>query len=360
MIGTVILFLVLLSLLVLVHEWGHFAAARRSGMKVEEFGIGFPPRLFGVKGKDGMTWSVNAIPLGGFVRIKGESGEDRAAPDSFASKKLLPRLFVLIAGVAMNLVLAAVLFSVGFAFGLPAVVEGDAPANAVISDRAVNIVEVVPGSPADLVGLSIGDRIISIDGEVYTTGESARLALAPKSDAAPLQLVIARNGEAQNLEVTPAYLAQIDRDGIGVALVETGTVRYPWYLAPVMGIVTTVQVTGSVVVAFAGLIGGLFSGGDAAASVSGPVGIAVLTGQVAQLGFAHLVQFAAMLSVNLAVINFLPFPALDGGRMLFLAIEAIRRKPNSMKVEQAVHAAGFLVLMLIVLGVTYRDIVNFF
>lgn len=360
MIGTVILFLVILSLLVLVHEWGHFAAARRTGMKVEEFGIGFPPRIFGKKDKHGMLWSVNAIPLGGFVRIKGESGENRAAPDSFASKKLLPRLFVLIAGVVMNLVLAAVLFSVGFAFGLPAVVEGEVDGNAIVSDRAVNIVEIVPESPADDVGLEVGDRIISINGEAYTTGESARLALAPTVAGALLELVIARKGEAQNVSVTPAYLEEIGRDGVGVALIETGTVRYAWYLAPVMGIVTTFRMTVNVVSAFAGLIGGLFTGSDAAAGLSGPVGIAVLTGQVADLGFAHLVQFAAMLSVNLAVINFLPFPALDGGRMLFLAIEAIRRKPNSAKVEQAVHAAGFLVLMLVVIVVTYRDIVNFF
>lgn len=360
MIGTVILFLVILSLLVLVHEWGHFAAARRSGMKVEEFGIGFPPRLFGKKDKSGMLWSVNAIPLGGFVRIKGEGGEHRDENDSFASKKLLPRLFVLAAGVLMNLVLAAVLFSAGFAFGLPAIVEGSIDERAVITDRAINIVEVVDGSPADTVGLQVGDRIISINDVGYTTGEAAREAMSPEVPGESVDLVIARDGEVQTLSVVPAYVEEVGRDAVGVALVETGTIRYPWYLAPVMGVLTTLEMTASVVSAFIGLFAGLFRGTSAAAELSGPVGIAVLTGQVAELGFAHLVQFAAMLSVNLAVINILPFPALDGGRMVFLAIEALRRKPNSAKIEQAVHAAGFLLLMLLVLVVTYRDIVNFF
>ena len=360
MIGTVILFLVILSLLVLMHEWGHFAAARRSGMKVEEFGIGFPPRIFGKKDKDGMIWSVNAIPLGGFVRIKGESGENRSDVDSFASKKILPRLFVLAAGVLMNLLLAAVLFSAGFAFGLPAIVEDGVDPKAVITDRAINIVEVVEDTPASQAGLEVGDRIISIDGEAYTTGEAARQAMIPEAVGEDLELVIARRGEVKTLNVTPAYIEAIGRNGVGVALVETGTIRYPWYLAPLMGVRTTLQMTGSVVGAFVQLISGLFQGAEVAAELSGPVGIAVLTGQVAELGLAHLVQFAAMLSVNLAVINILPFPALDGGRMLFLAIEAVRRKPNSQKIEQAVHTAGFLILMLLVLIITYRDIVNFF
>ncbi|MCR4312346.1 MAG: M50 family metallopeptidase, partial [Candidatus Uhrbacteria bacterium] len=294
MIGTVILFLVILSLLVLVHEWGHFAAARRSGMKVEEFGLGFPPRIFGKKDKDGMIWSVNAIPLGGFVRIKGESGDNRNDPDSFASKKILPRFFVLAAGVLMNLVLAAVLFGAGFAFGLPAIVEGEVDANAVVSHRAINIVEIVPESAAATAGLEVGDRVISIDGEAYTTGQSAREALVVDEPGESISLVIARDGEIQTLEVTPAYLEEIGRDGVGVALVETGFIRYPWYLAPVMGVLTTFEMTANVVMAFAQLIGGLFVGAGPVAELSGPVGIAVLTGQVAELGFSHLVQFAAM------------------------------------------------------------------
>lgn len=360
MFWTVILFLALLSVLVLVHEWGHYAAAKRSGMKVEEFGLGFPPRLFGKKGKDGMIWSVNAIPLGGFVKIKGEGGDHAGEPDSFASKSLWKRFVVLIAGVTMNLVLAAALFSVGFGFGLPAVVEGGTDPSAVITDKALHVVEVVEGSPADQAGMEIGDRVISIDGTAYETGEEARGALAPNEDGSPIKMVIARDGEVVDVNVTPAYLEVIQKEGVGIGLVQTGTLRYPWYVAPVKGVQMAVVSTVQVVQGFGSLIVGLVSKDQAVAELSGPVGIAVLTGQVAELGASHLVQFAAMLSVNLAVINVLPFPALDGGRILFLAIEAIRRRPASAKVEQAIHATGFAILLLIVILVTYKDIVNFF
>lgn len=358
MFWTILLFLVLLSVLVLAHEWGHYAAARRAGMKVEEFGIGFPPRIFALKGKDGMRWSFNVIPLGGFVKIKGEGGEDRTDADSFAHKSIWRRFTVLIAGVVMNIVLAAVLFSAGFMFGLPAIIDDEVKAKAEVTDLALHIMEIVPESPAAAAGLKVGDRIISIDGQPYASDDEARAAMAPSGNA--IEMVVARGGDVQTIEVTPAFVESVGREAVGIAIVETGFVRYPFYLAPILGAVTALQSTWDVVVAFAGLLAGLFTKQDVAAEVSGPVGIAVLTGQVAELGFMHLVQFAAMLSVNLAVINILPFPALDGGRIVFLAIEALRRKPNSQRLEQAFHAAGFLLLMLLVLVVTYRDIVNFF
>lgn len=358
MILTIILFLALLSLLVLVHEWGHFAAARKSGMVVEEFGIGFPPRLFSWTSKKGTTWSINAIPIGGFVRIQGENGENRDAPGSFASKGYFSRLAVVLGGVFMNVVLAMVLFSIGYAVGLPEIIEGQADPQAIISDRQVAIVQVLPNSPAEQAGLVAGDMLVSIDGQSFTDGEAAREALVSKDDDTALQIVVAREGQEVSVQVMPAYIEEIGRDGVGVAMVATGTVRYPWYLVPVKGVVTGVGMTIQVVVAFAQLIGGLFTHQNVAAQLSGPVGIAVLTGQVAKLGFAHLIQFAAMLSVNLAVLNVLPFPALDGGRLVFLILEAIRRRPVSQKVEQIVHASGFALLILLVIFVTFKDIVN--
>ena len=358
MILTIILFLALLSLLVLVHEWGHFAAARKSGMVVEEFGIGFPPRLFSWTSKKGTTWSINAIPIGGFVRIQGESGENRDTPGSFSSKSFFARFVVLLGGVFMNVVLAMVLFSIGYAIGLPSVVEGQVDKQARITNREVSIVQVLEDSPAAQAGLEAGDVLVSIDGKTFTDGETARNALVPHADDTTLQIVVDRNGEEKTVQVLPVYIQEIDRDGVGVALVTTGIVRYPWYLVPVKGIVTGAGMTIQVVVAFAQLIGGIFTHQNVAAQLSGPVGIAVLTGQVAKLGFAHLIQFAAMLSVNLAVLNVLPFPALDGGRLLFLLIEFIRRRPASQRLEQAVHATGFALLILLVIFVTFKDIVN--
>lgn len=360
MIFTIFLFLALLSLLVLVHEWGHFFAARRSGMAVEEFGIGFPPRLFGWKGKKGMLWSVNAIPLGGFVKIKGESDGDVNALDSFAHQSWFKRCLVVVAGVFMNLVLAWVLFSAGFFFGLPSIVEEGVDGGAVVSDRVVTVIDLVSGAAAEGAGIEVGDRLLSVDGIEYESGSAAREALAPHEDGSPLELVIVRNGETQTLSVTPAYVAELGHDGIGIALVETGFVRYPWYLAPGKGLETTLIATGEVLTGFWQLISGLFHKENIAASLSGPVGIAVLTGQVASLGFSHLVQFAAMLSINLAVINILPFPALDGGRLVFLLYELIRRKKATPAFEQGVHALGFAVLLLVVLIVTVKDIVRLF
>ncbi len=361
MIGTVLLFLVLLSVLVLAHEWGHFAAARKAGMVVEEFGIGFPPRLFSWKDKKGTVWSINLIPIGGFVRIQGESGEQRFEAGSFATKSYFARFAVLFAGVFMNLVVAAGLFSLGFAFGLPSIIEGGVDARAIVSDQAIHVVQVLADSPAEQAGLENGDQILAIDSQAYTDGASARQALQPSVSGASVELTLERAGEVKTVKVVPVYLESIGRDGVGLALVETGQLRYPWYFAPVKGVTTTIGMTGQIIEAFAALIQGVFTkDSNIAAQLSGPVGIAVLTGQVANLGLAHLVQFAAMLSVNLAVLNILPFPALDGGRIFFLLIEGLRRKPTSQAFEQGVHAAGFALLLLLIVFVTYRDIVKLF
>lgn len=357
MIWTILLFLALLSILVLAHEWGHYIAARKSGMTVEEFGLGFPPRLFSWKRKDGMTVSVNAIPLGGFVKIKGETGEDAGGNDSFASKSIPRRFVVLIAGVVMNLVLAAVVFTVGFMIGMPTVTE-DGINGAIVSEGAIHVLEVVDDSPAESVGIEVGDRLLSIDGQTFSDSEAARSALA--TDDAAHTLVLARGEEIVTVDVTPVFVESIGREAVGVALLETGTVRFPWYLAPIRGLEATLSATVQIVVALGTLVANLVTYTPVDAEIAGPVGIAVVTGEVAKMGIAHLLQFAAMLSINLAVLNALPIPALDGGRIAFLFLEAIRRKKASPQFEQTVHTIGFALLMLLVLVVTFRDIVGLF
>ncbi|MFA5945725.1 MAG: RIP metalloprotease RseP [Patescibacteria group bacterium] len=360
MIFTIFIFLAVLSILVLAHEWGHYAAARKMGIGIEEFGIGFPPRLFGRKNKNGMLWSVNLIPLGGFVRIKGENGERRHEHDAFAQKSIPARIFVLLAGVMMNLLVAWVLFSAGFAFGLPAVVEDWTDKSAIVSNLSVDVVQIVQNSPASVVGLKEGDKILQIDGQAYTDGVLARSALAPHADGSPIAITYEREGVRAHVSVTPAYVDELGKAGVGVALLGTGNVRYPLYLAPVKGAETTISMTIQVVGAFVGLLSALFHHENVSANLSGPIGIATLTGQVARLGFFHLLQFTAMLSVNLAVLNALPFPALDGGRVFFVLVEGIRRKPNSLTFEQTAHTIGFALLILLVLFVTYKDIVKLF
>ncbi len=353
---TALLFLVLLSVLVIAHEFGHYIAARISGVTVEEFGLGFPPRIAAWKGKKGMWWTLNLIPLGGFVKLKGESGEDRDAADSFARQSIVKRFFVLVAGVVMNLVAAAVIFTVGFMIGMPTITEGGIP-GATIDHEIVRVLEVMPDSPAAAAGFMVGDALASIDGVSYNNSEDARAALA---EDVPHTFIVTRGEEDVTLTVDPEYIEALGRVGVGVGLVETGNVHFPWYKAPIMGVTAAATSTWQVASAFAALIASPFTDTNVQAEVAGPIGIAVLTGEVARLGFGHLLQFAAMLSINLAIINILPIPALDGGRVAFLFLEIIRRKPTTPRLEQIVHTAGFAVLLLLVLVVTFKDIVGLF
>ncbi|MEK9131048.1 MAG: site-2 protease family protein, partial [Patescibacteria group bacterium] len=322
MIGTIILFLVVLSVLVLAHEAGHFFTALKLGAKVEEFGVGFPPRAWSTIRK-GIRYSINWIPLGGFVKIKGESGGDRQDPDSFAGKPAWKRLIVLAAGVTMNLVLAAVLFSVGALVGMPQVIDGAVPPSAVVREQSISVTQVAEGSAADLVGIEIGDQITSIDALTFENAEAARSYIGSHADVS-LTVVVKRGADYYTYLAQPAELAEADgKKVLGIGLVETGIVSYPWYLAPVQGVQTTVYLTKEIVVAFYDLIKNLIVHQNVSVELSGPIGIAVMTGEVARMGIAYLIQFAAILSINLAVINILPFPALDGGRILFLLIEKL-------------------------------------
>ncbi len=353
---TALLFIAILSLLVFVHEFGHFMTAKKLGVNVEEFGFGFPPRAFSVK-RGGTVYSLNWIPLGGFVKIKGEMGEDARAHDSFAHQSAPHRLLILAAGVLMNLLLAAVLFSFGAAVGLPEALDG-LPPSAHVRDRAVTVTDVLPGSPAASAGIAYGDNIVSVDGAA-TASVAALQETLRASAGQERTLTLARGKERRDVRVTPTVLSQTGQPGIGVGLLETGIVSYAWWFAPVHGVALTWIDTRAVLEAFGGMIAGLIAGKGVSADVSGPVGIAVATGQVARLGFIYLLQFTALLSINLAVINILPLPALDGGRVLFLVIEKIRRKPVDRKIEGIVHQVGFALLLVLALLVTVQDVRRF-
>lgn len=354
--GTILLFLLVLSLLVFVHEAGHFFVAKRSGMKVEEFGFGFPPRLWGIK-KKGTLYSINWIPLGGFVRIKGESGSHKQDQDSFAAKSFLDRFLVLVAGVVMNLVLAVVLFSIGFTIGLPTVIDEHLSSSAQVRDTRVQIISVLADSPAQEAGLERSDVLVAIDGQTFENALLARAYL--KQAQQTVTLTVERDEQKLDLDMTPRVLEDAGITGIGAGIVTTGVVSYPPLPAIAHGVSETAAFTTEVVGAFAGMLKNIIVHQRVGVDLSGPVGIAVMTGEVASLGFVYLLQFTALLSINLAVLNILPFPALDGGRILFLLIEAVRRKPVDQRIEAIVHNTGFILLMALVVLVTYRDIVHF-
>ena len=357
MILTILTFTIVLSLLVFVHEAGHFLAARAFGITVEEFGFGFPPRAWGFS-RGGTTYSVNWIPLGGFVRLKGEAGDSRAK-DSFAGQSLLRRLAVIAAGVVMNVLLATGLFSVGYGIGIPQEIGGPLPYGAHVRDRELQIAEVLDGSPAERAAFLPRDQVIAVDGATVRSGEDFRARVAAAEDR-EISVTVRRGDVETALAVTPTLLAETGKPGIGVALFESGVVSFPWYLAPVAGVRATATYAIDILLAFGDLVRSLVTTGAPSVDVSGPVGIAVLTGKVARLGFIYLLQFTALLSLNLAIINILPIPALDGGRVLFLAIERARGRAVSARIETMVHQAGFAALLLLVAVVTFYDVMRFF
>ncbi|MBU0648873.1 RIP metalloprotease RseP [Patescibacteria group bacterium] len=370
MLTAIIIFFVILSVIVFVHEMGHFLAARIFGVKAEEFGFGFPPRVFGVVKNDqnkwelvrgnsekqykNTIWSLNWIPVGGFVKIKGESGEAEHEPDSLISKKIWKRAIILSAGVIMNLVLAAVILSFGFMVGLPSVVE-DLPQGAQIHERQIQIFTVLSDSPAKTAGVEPGDIVLSIDGQEFNALENMQ-AYIHKNQGKELDFLFLHQGENLNKSIAPQIINETGEPGIGVGLAQIGIVSYPWHFAVIQGAESTVYLTKEVISAFYQLIKNIIVKQEVAVELSGPVGIAVLTGKVARMGFVYILQFAALLTINLAVVNFLPFPALDGGRVLFLIIEKIRGKAVSFKTEAVIHNVGFILLLLLLALVTFRDI----
>ena len=382
---TTIVFLVVLSVLVLAHELGHFSTARYFGIRITEFGLGFPPRAIGwyknklgkrvkvvggrsfesleasedekIQPKKGVTiYSLNWLPLGGFVKIKGENGDDRNDSDSFGAKPIWQRIIVLIAGVSMNVLLAWLLFSVGYMIGLPQTTSDLGP-KAIVSEQAVLVADVLSDSPAARSGFLAGDKIIKANDISVDTENSLQDIIADRGDI-ETEVLIVRAEEEMLLKVVPEI--SNERAVIGVSIFAAGTVRYPFFFAFAEGAKTTVWTLKEIFVAFGGLFKDMFSGVNVGDQLAGPIGIANITGQAARLGFVYLLQFTALLSLNLAVINILPVPALDGGRVLFLLIEKLRGKPVKKEIENVINNISFLLLMVLILFITSKEVIALF
>lgn len=352
---TFIFVLIFISILILIHEWGHFYSARKLGVRVEEFGFGFPPKLFS-RVKNGVRYSINLLPFGGFVKIFGEHGEGEGEKESFISRPVSHRFIILAAGVGMNLVLAWALFSAGFAIGVPKLAEEE-------DDAPVSIISVISGSPADEAGLKTGDVIRELRSRNVSSdvaSEDDVSAFVDMFRGKEVVVVVERGGEIQEIR---AYARKEPPEGegpLGIALARLAVKRTPLFLAPIEGLKFLVRSTGMIALGLWSLVAEVVTEGRVASEVAGPVGIFFLADDSRALGIAYFLQFIGILSVNLAILNFLPIPALDGGRILFLAIEKIKGTRVDPKVENAVHTLGFLFLILLMALITYKDIVRIF
>ncbi len=380
---TIIIFLLVLSLLVFVHEFGHYFTARKLGVKAEEFGIGFPPRIFGFYRDKKRKWrfiggnksleelnkdeekapadtiySLNWVFFGGFVKIKGENGEGKNDKDSFASKPAWKKASILVAGVFMNVVLAWLLFSLGFMIGMPGDVEM-AGKRARISDPQVMISSVLKDSPADKAELRMGDVVLKVEESEIKSSEELQNIIADRADI-ETKVIIANLEEEGDKEIIiiPEFNEELERATIGVAIFDTGKISYPFFDSFIYGAKSTWDYLRLIVFAFYNLFADLISGESVEGQVGGPVAIAKYTGEVARFGFVYLLQFIALLSLNLAIINILPIPALDGGRLLFLLIEKIKGRAMKQEIEGVIHTVFFFLLIALIIFVTYRDIIN--
>ncbi len=329
------------GILVILHELGHFFAAKLSGIKVLEFGIGYPPRVLKFTYKE-TIYSINLLPLGGFVRLLGE--EDASLPGSLASKSKLTRFIVLAAGSFVNAVLPIIIFSILF------MIPQDVPVTDILVSR------VAPQSPAASAGLRQGDIIKKVDGKTVDNGADLmyRIQLNLGNE---IDMEFERAGAPMSTSLKPRYNPPDGEGSIGVQYNPRFNLRTversdpPWVAIP-----KGFQRTWETLVIFKNGIAQMITGGGEAREVAGPIGIAKISGEVAREGFSPLFTLVALLSLNLAIINMLPIPALDGGRVLFLVIEAIRGKPIPAKKEALVHMIGFAILITLVVVISYFDI----
>ena len=357
MVITILIFLVILLVLVLAHEFGHFLFAKLARVKVQEFAFGFPPRIFSVQ-KGETRYSFNILLLGGYVKIQGEEGEDDTDPRSFSAQKFLIKILIIAAGVGFNLVLAYILFTSGFIAGTPVSLDDNDP-----NPKAeVRITEVQKGSPAQAAGLKTGDKLLSlesIDGKSLTVSQISEVQKFIEEQRGKKISIKYERGE--KILKGEALLREKKNPGegtLGIGMVRTGIERTGFFGALKKGFEQTFSLTILTAKSLLGFFREVFTGRASFEGVSGPVGIVNIVSDFSRFGFVFLIQLTALLSINLALINLIPFPGLDGGRILFVIIERIKGSPFHWKFTRAIHAAGFILLILLMILVTYHDILK--
>lgn len=359
---SVILFILILLALVIVHEFGHFIVAKWVNMRVDEFAFGFPPRLFAKK-KGETTYVVNALPLGGYVSIWGENGEpdDKAKhhPRAFGNRPKWAQLLVLVAGVTMNMLLALLIF-IGISFGKVQMSTDDPVYGDKVTNTVIMVVDAAPNSPAHLAGIIPGSIITKLS----SGGASSDLKTATSvisfignHQNDPFAISYTKpDGEITSTTVAAVYGIIPDKKALGISVDTIGIVHTSFIEAVKIGSMRTYDTTVLTLQGLQALVASIGGEKGALASLSGPIGIARIVGDTASYGFAAVLTLVAILSVNLAIFNILPLPALDGGRMVVVLLEAIGRKKIPFKYYSWVNIIGFASLMLLLVVVTVNDI----
>lgn len=359
---SILIFILILAVLIVVHEYGHFIFAKKWGVRVDEFGLGYPPRAKTLFKRKGTIFTLNWIPFGGFVKIFGESATEEPLTEeekkvSLVGKSKFAQGTIMFAGPLFNFIFAWFLILITLFIGVPASYSEDRSKD--MDELRTVIVSLQENSAADVSGIFVGDEInsISLDGEDFTQISSIDVSsFLIESKAEKVYLDIERNNENLIKEII------LDKENpvMGIGFQEVGIYKPPFFKAVLESFKMTGQMIYDIGFGLVNLVIDAFKGQADVSSLTGPVGIVSLVGDASKLGFVYLLTFTALISVNLGLVNLIPFPALDGGRILFLVIEAIIRRPINPKVANGLNSIGFLLLITLMLFITFRDVVRLF
>lgn len=348
-----------LIVLIILHELGHFLVAKIFGVKVEEFGIFLPPRLVGKKIGE-TVYSLNLLPFGAFVKLYGEEGGIENVR-SFSGKPVWQRALIVVGGVATFWIVSAILLSVVMGLGIPIAVSDEE--NGDLIDPKIQIAGVAPESPAEIAGIKLGDTVKELriqDLRLKINKIKDLQDFIEEHKGKEIILTFERGREFFEVSLIPRVSPPENEGAIGVSLVRTTIKSYSWHQAPIQGIITTFNLTISVIRGWFQVLTLTFRREPTGVQLMGPVGIISLFTQFGKMGVNYFLQFVAIISIYFALFNILPIPALDGGKLVFLGIEAIRKKPVSVKTEQKITTVFFTLLIALVILVTVKDIIGLF
>jgi len=366
MVLTIIIAFFSIITLLIIHEFGHFIMAKRFGIEVKEFGVGFPPRLFGKK-IGGTVYSLNLLPFGAFVKIPSIEGEDEENnKENYQKLENIPvwqRALIILAGVVSFWIVGIILLSIVFSIGTFQAISDEEP-GPLINPR-VQIVAVASGSPAETAGIKLGDTIRELRITNYELGIDKVKDVqefTEKYRGEEVILIIERGKEVFEVSLIPRISPPEGEGAMGVSLVRTAEKSYPFFQAFIKGIETTISLTVAIIIGLAEVLLNLIQGKGLPPGVQfmGPIGIGSLVAQAVRVGVSYFLNFIAIIAIYFAVFNLLPIPALDGGRLLFLGIEKIKGSPVNQKIEENITAGFFVLLIALMVLVTIKDIARLF